>query len=224
MNTTSTFSRLRARVVGPALLAFASALAFPFAATAQPAAGSVDAPVTSAAQACEREARQALAGRVAGAVKLSFSTAPAVQPYISNENQTVLRGVARWQRGNEVRSIQYSCTVDLASFQVGLVIRDATPAPAEAPARAPAEPDLSALSPAACESRAAEALTKRWPRVSEIAFDPATRSFGQPSAGIAIFRGSGRAVPTAGAPHTFFAFECEIDPRDGWVLRSSLKP
>ena len=35
----------------------------------------------------------------------------------------------------------------------------------------------SALSPAACESRAAEALTKRWPRVSEIAFDPATRSF-----------------------------------------------
>jgi hypothetical protein len=31
-------------------------------------------------------------------------------------------------------------------------------------------------------------------------------------------------VPTLGAPHTFFAFECEIDPRDGWVLRSSLKP
>jgi hypothetical protein len=224
MNTTSMFSRLRASVVGPALLALACAPAF--AAAAQPATGSADAPLTSAAQACEREARQALAGRVAGAVKLSFSTAPAVQPYISNENQTVLRGVARWQRGNEVRSIQYSCTVDLASFKVGLVIRDATPAPAEAPARAPApaEPDLSALSPAACESRAAEALKKRWPRVSEIAFDPATRSFGQPSAGIAIFRGSGRAVPTLGAPHTFFAFECEIDPRDGWVLRSSLKP
>ncbi|MEO7058067.1 MAG: hypothetical protein ABI281_13095 [Caldimonas sp.] len=218
MNTISTFSRLRASVVAAAFMGLA------FAASAQPAAGGADAPATSAAQACEREARQALAGRVAGAVKLTFNTAPEVRPYISNENQTVLRGVARWQRGTEVRSIQYSCTVDLASFKVGLVIRDATPAPAETPARAPAEPDLSALSPAACESRAAAALKKRWPRVSEIAFDPATRSFGQPSAGIAIFRGNGRAVPTPGAPHTFFAFECEIDPRDGWVLRSSLKP
>ena len=203
------------------------ALALPLSAQAQAQApapnGTTGASAATATQACEREARQALAGRGVQPAEVTFSGAPAVQHSLSNESQVVLRGVARWRLASDVRSINYSCTVDRQTLEVGLVMRDTTAAPAQAaPARAPAEPDLSALSPAACESSAAEALKRRWPRVSQITFDPATRRFRQQSGSRAELQGGGRAVPEPGSPATFFGFDCEIDPRDGRVLRTSL--
>jgi hypothetical protein len=102
---------------------------------------------------------------------------------------------------------------------VGLVLRDTTPASAlPAPRRARPEPDLSHLSPAACESGAAAALKRRWPGVSQISFDTATRSLLQDSPGRAELQGQGHAVPAPGQPATHFRFDCEIDPRDGRVL------
>jgi hypothetical protein len=103
---------------------------------------------------------------------------------------------------------------------IGLVLRDAISVAArpEAPARPPAEPDLSFLSPAACESSAVLALKQRWPRVSQISFDPETRSFSQDSDRSAALHGRGRALPAPDAPATLFGFDCEIDPRDGRVL------
>ena len=73
---------------------------------------------------------------------------------------------------------------------------------------------------ASCESSAVQALQRRWPRVSQISFDSATRSFRQDSADHAVLQGRSRALPNAGAPSTFFGFECEIDPLDGQVLRT----
>ncbi|MEP7302755.1 MAG: hypothetical protein ABI699_14660 [Caldimonas sp.] len=179
--------------------------------------------VSAAAQACERETRQALRGRGLAGVEVSFDAAPALQPGLSSDSQVVLRGTARWRRAGDALSIIYSCNVDLRSFEVGLVLRDTTPAAGPAaPTRAPAEPDLSALSPAACESSAAEALKRRWPRVSEISFDSATRTFRQPSATRGELHGSGRATPAPGATPSVFAFDCELDPRDGRVLRTIL--
>ncbi len=102
-------------------------------------------------------------------------------------------------------------------------MRDSTPAAAPALAtKPPAEPDLSALSPAACESNAAEALQRRWPRASKISFDRATRTFNQPTALVAELRGSGRAMPLPESPSTFFEYECAIDARDGQVLRTRI--
>ncbi|MEO8924667.1 MAG: hypothetical protein ABI330_17880 [Caldimonas sp.] len=191
---------------------------------AQVAAGKSDATAASALAACERAARQTLGAQGVRPVEVTFIGAPAVQPSLSNENQTVLRGAGRARGTGGVRTFNYSCDVDLRTSEaVGLVLRDATPIVAEAaPARAPAEPDLSELSPAACESSAVGALQKRWPRVSKITFDSATRSFRQPSANVAEFHGTGLALPAQGSPVTVFEFECAIDPRDGRVLRTSL--
>jgi hypothetical protein len=174
-------------------------------------------------EACQQAVRQALAGAVAHASDVSFAAVPESQFNLSNESQTVLRGVARWQSSGS-HSIVYNCSVDPHTLEViGLVMRNAEPAAAEAaPARPPAEPDLSRLSPEACEARAAEALKQRWPRVSEISFDVATRSFQQQSGSKAEFHGSGRALPDPRSPSTFFAFDCEIDPRDGRVQRTRL--
>jgi hypothetical protein len=186
------------------------------------AQGKPESSTASAIESCERAARQTLAAQAAHPVDVSFDAAPTEQPSLSNDSQIVLRGVGRWKAANGLRSFSYSCNVDLHTFEAGLVMRDSTPIADTATLRAPAEPDLSSLSPAACESSAAEALKQRWPGVSQISFDTTTRSFQQPSVGRAEFHGRGRAQPAPGAPSTFFGFDCEIDPRDGRVLRTSV--
>jgi len=132
----------------------------------------------------------------------------------------VLRGAGRSRGAGGVRSFEYGCNVDLhTSEAVGLVLRDTIVIAAKRePQRAPAEPDLSHLSPAACESSAVQALKQRWPRVSQITFDAETRSFAQESAEQAALHGRGRAQPAPDVPATLFGFDCVIDPRDGRVL------
>ena len=201
-----------------------SLIALSLFAHAQALAARPDSTGAAAAEACERATRQALAGKGSRPAEVTFIAAPAVQADLSSDSLLVLRGVVRWRGDGGVRSISYSCNVDPRTFEmVGLVMRDSTSAVAEtAPARAPAEPDLSRLSLAACESGAVEGLKQRWPRVSQISFDGATRTFRQPSAVSAELHGSGRAVPAPRSPSTFFGYDCEIDPRDGRVLRTSV--
>ncbi len=173
--------------------------------------------------ACEQTARSTLAARAAHAAEVTFNAAPSVDQSLSNERQIVLSGEGRWRAAGGVRHVRFTCNVDRRTFEtLGLVIRDTTPAVAKAaaPVRRPAEPDLSHLSMASCESSAVLALQKRWPRVSQISFDSDTRSFRQDSLDRAELRGHGRALPVQGAPSTFFGFECEIDPQDGRVLRA----
>ena len=193
---------------------------------AQAGAETPVAAASRAAGACERSARQTLSARAAKAPEVTFDAAPAIQHELSNESQTVLRGTGRLRGVDGVHAFTYVCNVDRSSFEVvGLVLRDA-PAPAAAakarPAAAPLEPDLRALSPAACESSAVLLLQQRWPQVAKISFDSATRTYRQTTAERAELLGSGRAEPTPGATPRLFGFECAIDPRDGRVLRIGL--
>jgi hypothetical protein len=173
------------------------------------------------ALACEQAVRDALADRAAPPMDVTF-TAASIDKSLSNENQLVLRGSGRARGASGApRTFSFGCNIDAKSGDViGLMLRDAIAVAArpEGPARAPAEPDLSFLSPAACESSAVQALKQRWPRVSQISFDPETRSFSQDSDRRAELHGRGRALPAPDAPATLFGFDCEIDPRDGRVL------
>ena len=178
----------------------------------------------AAVQACERSARQAVPASAREPVEVTFNGAPRVQPGPPIDGQIVLRGDGRWRSAGGMRSFTYTCNVDpRTSEALGLVLRDTTPVAAKAaPARPPAEPDLSELSPAACESNAVAALQARWPSVSQISFDARTRVFQQPSANSALLHASGQAKPTLDSPPRVFGFDCEIDPRDGRVLRISI--
>ena len=179
----------------------------------------------AAIEACERSARQAVPTSAREPVEVTFTAAPTVQPGPTIDGQIVLRGAGRWRAPTGMRSFAYTCNVDARSAEaVGLMLRDTTPAAAAKapPARPPAEPDLSELPPAACESRAVAALKARWPRVSQISFDARTRVFRQPSAESALLHGSGQAVPSVDSATRLFGFDCEIDPRDGRVLKISI--
>lgn len=177
-----------------------------------------------AVAACEESARRMLGAQAARPAEGTFKATTAVQRGLSNDSQIVLNGEGRWRSAEGVRDVKFSCNVDRHTLETaGLVIRDKVAFVAKAaPARKPAEPDLSHLSMASCESSAVQALKKRWPRVSKIAFDTDTRSFRQDSVDRAELRGRGRALPEQGAPATLFGFECEIDPHDGQVLKTRI--
>ena len=170
---------------------------------------------------CEQAARQSLATRNVQPDELTFTGAPSVQPSLAGDSQVVLRGAGRRRGASGVRSFDYSCNVDVNTSQaIGVMLRDTTTQAAEAAlSRTPAEPDLRFLSPAACESSAAVALKQRWPFVSQINFDSATRKVTQDSARTAKLQGQGHALPAPGLPATHFEFNCEVDPRDGRVLK-----
>ena len=199
-----------------------SLVSLPLAAGAQVIAGkSVRA--EDATTACERKVRQSLSAQTANP-EVTFNATPAMQPSLSGDGQVVLQGEGRWRAADGARKFDYSCNVDVRTAEVfGLVMRDSRPAASPPPlAPRPAEPDLSNLSLAACESSVVQALKQRWPLVSQISFDSGTRRYGQETSVRAELHGRGRALPAQGSPSTLFGFDCAIDPRDGQVLGTRL--
>jgi hypothetical protein len=170
---------------------------------------------------CERAVRQALPLKAGAAAELRSATTPPPTRVPAEGSPVALQGEGQWRDGARVNRFSYSCSVDPRNDEaVGVVIRQLNPLPAaQAEAKPIENPDLSHLSPSACESGAAVALRQRWPRVSQITFDTETRSLTQQSASRAELHGQGRARP---APESqvfmHFGFDCTIDPRDGRVI------
>ena len=173
----------------------------------------------AAVAACERAAQETLRDTRGVSANASFTAAPTVVPGASDSAELTLRGTGLARSAGGSRPFSYSCTFDTRSNAVaGLVLRDAAGA-GQAPAAARAvEPDLSQISPAACESGAAGSLKRRWPGVTSILFNADTRQLSQQDGGHASLRGQGTAVPSVREPTTHFAYDCTIDPRNGRVV------
>jgi len=174
---------------------------------------------------CERAVRKALLPQAGSSADVRFSAASPVPRSLSDNGQIALKGEGQWRDAGALRKFKYSCNLDPRSSEaVGVVIRQLdSPLAAQADSKPIKDPDLTHLSPSACESRAAVALQRRWPRVSQITFDTETRSLTQQSASRAELHGQGRA---RAAPESLalvhFGFDCTFDPRDGRVIGVSL--
>lgn len=200
--------------------ALAQTAAPAFSATSEPSAASPSIGGEALAQ-CERAVRQALLPQSGTAADVRFSGKPPLPRAPADGSQIVLQGEGQWREAAALRKFKYSCNIDPNSGQaVGVVIRQAaTPQAEQAEPKPIKDPDLSHLSPSACESGAAVALQQRWPRVSQITFDTETRSLTQQSASRAELHGQGRARPAPESPViVHFGFDCTIDPRDGRVI------
>ena len=178
---TSHTSTRRGRVALTVVLLALTAQAPPRAVLAQTASPKLPAtpapPATSAAAVdaealarCERAVRQALVPQAGSAAEVRFSATPPVPRSLFDGGQIVLQGEGQWRDAAALRKFKYSCNLDQRSGEaVGVVIRQMGP-PAQAEPKPIKDPDLSHLSPSACESGAAMALQQRWPRVSQITF------------------------------------------------------
>jgi hypothetical protein len=184
---------------------------------AKPATGA-----SALAAACERAARNTLRETRGAAAIAVFNAAPTPAPGTADAAEVTLRGSGQVRGASGARAFSYSCTIDARNNEVaGVVLRDAGTPERTAVAR-PVEPDLSNVSPLACESAAAAALKQRWPGVSQIAFNAATRTLAQDSGASADLRGQGTAQPAPNSPSTHFTYHCAIDPRNGRVLATRI--
>jgi hypothetical protein len=174
--------------------------------------------------ACEKAAQGALRDTRGALEDVSFTAPPSVQASTSDKDEFNFKGAGRYRvKGGGTRGFNYSCSYNTSTAAVaGVVLRDeaasdGTPALWATPAR-PLEPDLSHVSPEACESGAAAALQRRHPRVERINFNSELRQLQQSTAGRASLQGQGDAVRAPGAPSTHFSYLCEFDPRNGRVI------
>lgn len=202
-------------------LIFVSTLCGAAAALAQASAASAPAAETTsragAAAACERAAQETLQGSRREARGVSFTASPSAVPGPADATEVTLRGAGRVLASSGSRPFSYSCNYDAQTRQVtGVVVRDAGGVERK-PAPRPVEPDLSNVSPAACESSAANSLKRRWPAVSRIVFNSETRQLSQDASGLAHLRGQGTAQPQVGGPSTHFSYDCAIDARSGRI-------
>lgn len=202
-----------------ALLLAAAAQGVLAAAASAPAAGAAVSQRALASTACEKAVQSTLRETRGASATPSFSTAPTVVPGAADAAEITLRGAGQVRSAAGARPFSFSCNFDIASGAVsGVVVRDSAAAPSASPARA-VEPDLSHLSPAACESAAAAQLKRRWPGVAQITFSADTRQLSQDADGVASLRGQGSATPTVRDPDVHFSYDCAIDARNGRVMK-----
>lgn len=174
-------------------------------------------PSTAATTACEGATSATLRETRGAAATASFTGPASLVPGAADAGDITLRGAGQVRTPSGARPFSYSCTFDTRAGAVtGVVVREASTRES-APVARDIEPDLSQISPTACESAAAGALKRRWPGVSHISFNADTRQLSQMAGGSATLRGQGTATPSVRAPATHFGYDCTIDPRNGRV-------
>lgn len=200
----------------PPLLALAL-----FAALLQPAAAA-PADTAKATDRCETEVSETIRrmrGRDAKEVQFLAAKRLALP---SGDDETAIKGEGRYRGAGGSVNFTYSCAYNEASDATsGVVFRDAGAARA-APEKA-FEPDLTNVSPEACEAAAAGALKRQHPRVGRINFGADSRRMQPGTNGRIDLVGKGSVERAPGMNLIPFSFRCEVDPRSGRVLNVSTK-
>lgn len=185
---------------------------------AAPAAGAAES--ARAVERCEAsvvDTLRQLHGRAEGVQFLPAQRAPA----LDDEADVAVKGSGRYRRGNGSSTFTYSCTYNLKTAAAsGVVLREAAPGNAAAVPEAAWQPDLSRVSPEACESAVARLLKDKHPRVANIVIDPGTRRLepGAEDARALRLVGLGAVQRAPGMNAVPFSYECDFDARRGQLV------
>lgn len=135
----------------------------------------------------------------------------------SGDDETAIKGEGRYRGERGAVSFTYSCAYNAATDATsGVVFRDAGAARA-APEKA-FEPDLTNVSPEACEAAAAGALKRQHPRVGRINFGADSRRMQPGSNGRIELVGKGSVERAPGMNLIPFGYRCQVEPRSGKVV------
>ena len=142
----------------------------------------------------------------------------------TDEAEIGVKGAGRYRgagagAGN---SFSFSCSFNAKTgLTSGVVLREAA-----SPGRGEAawQPDLSRVSPEACESAVAQLLKDKHPRVAQIAMEPDTRRLEPGPNDHILLLGQGAVQRAPGMNAVPFNYRCEVDPRNGRIVgvRSSV--
>jgi hypothetical protein len=98
----------------------------------------------------------------------------------------------------------------------GIVFRDA--GGSRAAEEKPWQPDLTTVSPEACETAVAANLKSKHPRVGRIAFGSDSRQLKPAPAGRSSLEGVGAVQRAPGMNLVQFSYRCEFEPRNGKIV------
>lgn len=186
---------------------------------AAPAASAV-APVKSAASACEdavAETVRRMRGRAVQEVQF-IGEKRALSAM--SDDETGVKGAGRWRGAGGTVPFTYTCAYNTKTGETSGAMFRETGAARERTARTePAwQPDLTNLSPEACESATVKALKAKYPRVGRIAFGSDSRTLSPAGDGRTQLEGQGAVARAPGMNAIPFSYRCEFDTRSGRVL------
>jgi hypothetical protein len=188
--------------------------------SALPARSQPDTP--KAVERCEQEVAETIR-RMRGrdAKEVQFLAARRVL-LPQGENETAIRGEGRYRgAGGGSVSFTYGCAYDAAADSTSGVVFRETGGQRDAASARPFEPDLTNVSPQACESAAAAALKKLHPRVGRINFGSDSRRLQPGESGRVVMMGDGSVERAPGMNLIPFSYRCEVEPRSGRVVAIS---
>lgn len=135
----------------------------------------------------------------------------------ATDDETSVRGEGRYRGATRTMPFSYGCTINTRTGTAsGVVFRETG---IEAIQERPLwQPDLTNVSPEACESATAALLKSRHPRVARISLDAERRQLRQGPDDHIVLEGHGAVERAPGMNAVPFVYRCEIEPRSGRVV------
>ncbi|WP_140626067.1 hypothetical protein [Methylibium rhizosphaerae] len=221
-------TRLRATGLGLLLCVLASAqgagaatAASGVEAAAAPEAAAKPVDPVKAAERCEdavADTVRTIRGREAREIEFAGGKRT-LQPGEGDEMAVKGAGRYRASAGGTV-PFSYTCTYNAKTgATTGAMFRETGPRPGDVTSDQPWQPDLTNVSPEACEAATAAALKDKYPRVGRIAFGSDTRRL-QPAPNERIgLEGQGALQRAPGMNAAPFKYRCEFEPRSGKIVK-----
>jgi hypothetical protein len=129
-----------------------------------------------------------------------------------------VKGEGHYRRASGIVPFSYSCAFNQTTGGTSGVVFKETGSTVAAVDESAWQPDLTNVSPEACETAVAAVLKDQHPRVAGISFRSETRRL-QPAGGVRVgLEGQGTLQRAPGMNANPFRYRCEIDPRSGKVL------
>lgn len=135
----------------------------------------------------------------------------------AGDDETSLKGEGRY-RGASGRTVafNYSCALNTKSGATsGVVFRELGSAGADDKAW---QPNLTYVSPDACEGAAAATLKHKNPRVGRIVLDSESRQLRPAPEDRIVLEGRGAVERAPGMNAVPFTYQCEVEPRNGRIV------
>lgn len=179
-------------------------------------ASAADADHGKAASRCE-EAVAETVHRVRGKEAHDVQFIGARRAVTADGDDVSVKGEGRYRRASAQVPFSYSCAFNVKSGGTsGVVFKEG--AQEQAADAKPWQPDLTNVSPQACETAVAAVLKAQHPRVSGINFRSDTRQL-QPAASARVgLEGQGSLQRAPGMNASAFKYRCEFDEGSGKVL------
>ncbi|MCW7537033.1 hypothetical protein OOT46_04100 [Aquabacterium sp. A7-Y] len=186
-------------------------------ARAAPSPAAKQAAQAQAGDRCEAavaETVRAMRGREAEDVQF-IGSKRALSPM--SDDETGVKGEGRYQGAGGAVPFTYSCAYNAStSATSGVVFRET--GRARALAEAAREPDVTHVSPEACETAAAGVLKQKYPRVGRIVFGSDSRRLRATSNIRTSLEGQGGVERAPGMNAIPFSYRCDFDSRNGRIL------